>query len=122
MGNAIHITRRNLSGQNLPIALSEWRAVVERTSGVRMANGGFQVTNSTTAEVVKIRNLGGDVEAFSRPILRGGVCFTGRLPAISRSGHLAILSSPLRLFRRLAAALARDLIASLIGDEGGIYD
>ena len=53
MGYAIHVTRRSPSGQTMPIALSEWRAVVERTTGVRMANGDFQATNPTTAEVIR---------------------------------------------------------------------
>ena len=58
MGYAIHVTRRSPSGQTMPIALSEWRAVVERTTGVRMANGDFQATNPTTAEVIRILNVG----------------------------------------------------------------
>jgi hypothetical protein len=123
MGYAIHITRRDSSdSQTLPIALSEWRAVVEQTTGVRLANSDFQAMNPTTAEVIEIQNAGGDAEVFFpadsmwRRVFHwspsGGVSF--RAPSD--------FEQPTSIIRPLAAALARDLNASLIGDEGEIYD
>jgi hypothetical protein len=121
MGYAIHITRRNLSGETLPIALSEWRAVVQRTTGVRMANGDFQAKNPKTAEVVRIRNVGGDAEVFFP-----ADSMWRRVFHWSPSGHISFrapsdFEQSTSIIRRLAAALARDLNASLIGDEGEIY-
>ena len=51
-------------GKILPIALSEWRAVVQQTHNVRMAEGDFEITNPKTGEIIRLRNAGGDAEAF----------------------------------------------------------
>jgi len=64
MAYEIHIARRHLDGQILPIALSEWRAAVQHTPGVRMATGDYEITNPKTREIIGLRNAGGDAEAF----------------------------------------------------------
>jgi hypothetical protein len=118
MGYAIHVTRRSPSGQTMPIALSEWRAVVERTTGVRMANGDFQATNPTTAEVIRILNVRGLFpDGFNVAACVSLVTFRPISFGAPRDFEL-----PTSIIRRLAAGLARDLNASLIGDQGEIYD
>jgi hypothetical protein len=122
MAYAIHIARRTLEGQILPIALSEWRAVVQQNQNVRMAEGDFEITNPKTGEIIRLRNAGGDAEAFFPArdewlrVFRwspfGRISFTA-----SRDFDL-----PTSVIRRLAADLAHALGASLVGDEGETYD
>jgi len=95
MAYEIHIARRAPEGQILPIALSEWRAVVQQTHNVRMAEGDFEITNPKTGEIIRLRNAGGDAEAFFPQRPSGCVCFAGHLPAESRSGNPVILICPL---------------------------
>jgi hypothetical protein len=115
MGYSIHIERDS------PIALSHWRAAVQRTAGVRLANGDDEITNPKTGKTIRIRNLGGDVEMFfSGEDSRHRVFRWGE-------GRISFNASPDFLepdseVRRLAAELARALGASLVGDEGETYD
>jgi hypothetical protein len=122
MGYAIHVTRRSPSGQTIPIALSEWRAVVERTTGVRMANGDFQATYPTTAEVLRILNVGGDVEVFFSTDATWRRVFRRSPSGRISFGAPGDFELPTSIIRGLVAGLARDLNASLIGEQGEIYD
>jgi hypothetical protein len=106
MAYEIHIERRAPEGQILPIALSEWRAVVQQTQNVRMAEGDLEITNPKTGEIIRLRNAGGDAEAFFPQRLSGCVCFAGRLPVESRSGHPVILICPIPV----SVALLRNLL------------
>jgi hypothetical protein len=121
MAYSIHIRRRDAGGQDSTIGLSEWRAVVERTDGVRLAEGDYQITNPKTGELIGIRNRGGDAEVFFsheatwRRVFRwseGQISF-----AAPRDFDLPTCS-----IRRLAAEFARALDARLVGDEGETYD
>jgi hypothetical protein len=122
MAYEIHITRRAPDAQILPIALSEWCAAVQQTPGVRMANGDYEIANPKSGETIRLRNAGGDAEAFFstdanwlrvfRWSPRGDVSF--RAP---RDFDL-----PTCEIRSLPAELARALGESLIRDEGEIYD
>jgi len=122
MAYAIHITRRAPDTQILPIALSEWREAVQQTAGVRMADGDFETTNPKTGETIRFRNAGADAEVFFSA--------TGnwlRVFCWSPSGRVSFnaprdFDLPTSGIRRLAAELACALCASLIGDEGEIYD
>jgi hypothetical protein len=122
MAYEIHIARRAPEGQMLPIALSEWRAVVQQTEDVRMAEGNFEITNPKTDQVIRLRNAGGDAEVFSPTRAEWQRVFRwdpfGRISfRAPRDFHL-----PTSFIRRLAAELAHALGASLIGDEGDVYD
>jgi hypothetical protein len=64
MAYEIHIERRASDDQSLPIAPSEWRTVVQQTQDVRMADGDLEITNPKTGETIRLRNAGGDAEAF----------------------------------------------------------
>jgi hypothetical protein len=81
MAYEIHIARRAPEGQILPIALSEWRTIVQQTENVRMAEGDFEIIG----EIIRLCNAGGDAEAFFRQRLSGCVCFAGHLPAESQA-------------------------------------
>jgi hypothetical protein len=120
-GYSIHIRRRDTGALDSAIALSEWRAVVERTDGVRMVEGDHEITNPKTGELIRIRNPGGDAEVFFsheaawRRVFRwseGHISF-----AAPRDFNL-----PTCFLRGLAAELARALDARLVGDEGETYD
>jgi hypothetical protein len=122
MAYAIHIKRRGADEQLSPITLSEWRAAVSHVDGVRIADGDNHITNPKTGERITLRNAGGDAEvlfpddgAWRRAFRwspQGSISF--RAPR----DFLA----PTCFIRRLAAELARELDARLIGDEGEIYD
>ena len=122
MGYSIHIERCASGAHHRPIELSEWRSVVERTDGVRMAQGDWQIANPKTGEVIRIGDAGGDADvyfpsdaAWRRIFMwspEGSIEF--RAP-----GDFLMPDSPMR---RLATALARDLDANLVGDEGEIYE
>jgi hypothetical protein len=122
MAYEIHIARRHLDGQILPIALSEWRAAVQHTPGVRMAKGDYEITNPKTREIIGLRNAGGDAEAFFSAKAEWLRVFRW-----SPSGRVSFrppgdFDLPTSSIRHLAAELARALGASLIGDEGEVYD
>jgi hypothetical protein len=122
MAYEIHIARRAPEGQILPIALSEWRAAVQQTQNVRMAEGDFEITNPKTGEIIRLRNAGGDAEAFF-----SAKAEWLRVFCWSPSGRISFRAPrdfdlPASGIRRLAAELAHALGASLVGDEGEIYD
>jgi hypothetical protein len=122
MAYEIHIERRAPDGQSLPIALSEWRTAVQQTQNVRMAEGDLEITNPKTGEMIRLRNAGGDVEAFFPATAEWLRVFRW-----SPSGQISFAAPrdfelPTSDVRCLAAELAHALGASLIGDEGEIYD
>ena len=122
MAYEIHIERRGANAQRLPIALSEWRAVVERTDDVRMAEGDFQTINPKTGEDIRFRNGGGDAEVFSPDNGEWLRAFCW-LP----SGRISFraprdFEAPTSAIRQAAAVLARGLDALVVGDEGEIYN
>jgi hypothetical protein len=121
MAYAIHIRRRAAGAQRRSIELSEWRAVVERTDGVRMADGDLQITNPKTGEIIQLKNAGGDAEVFFPDEAAWRRVFCWSSSGISFGAPRDFLT-PASAIRRLAAALARDLDAVLVGDEGEIYD
>jgi hypothetical protein len=122
MAYEIHIARRNSDAQILPIALSEWRIVVQQTQNVRMAEGDLEIINPKTGEIIRLRNAGGDAEAFFAAKAEWLRVFRW-----SPSGRISFRAPsdfdlPTSGTRRLAAELAHALGASLIGDEGEVYD
>ena len=122
MAYAIHIKRRAPDAQSLPLELSEWRAAVARTDGVRMAEGDHRITNPKTGEIIQLRNNGGDAEVFF-----AGDASWRRVFRWSPPDRISFVAprdfeTPTSAIRRLALQLARDLDAVLVGDEGEIYD
>jgi hypothetical protein len=112
---AIHIEREP------PITLPEWRAAVEQTSGVRMADSELDIVNPTSREVIQLGGAGVDAE----------VCLPNRESWArvfywKASGHISFAApndfdAPDSIIRRLANELARALGARLVGDEGEVY-
>jgi hypothetical protein len=122
MAYEIHIERRGVDSRRLPISLSEWCAVVERTDGVRMAEGDVRATNPKTGELIGIKNGGGDAEAFFPD---NGAWL--RAFRWSPSGRISFRAPrdfeiPTSAIRLIAQVLAHSLDARLVGDEGEIYD
>jgi hypothetical protein len=120
MAYEIHITRRAPDGKTLPITLSDWHAAVQQTAGVRMASGDYETTNSETGEIIKLRNAGGDAEAFFSLDASWRRVF--RWSPSGRVSFNAPRDFDMLGIRRVAIELARTLGASLVGDEGEIYD
>jgi hypothetical protein len=122
MAYEIHINRLGPDGHSVPVALSEWRAVVEQTPNVRLAGGDHEIANPKTGEVIRVANTGGDAEV----LLSGG----GQWRRVFRWSQIGNISfrAPNDFnrsdceIRRVAAQLARVLGARLIGDEGETYD
>jgi hypothetical protein len=122
MAYEIHIERRAPDARHLPIDLLEWRAVVAKAAGVRMAEGDFEISNPATGEVIRLRNSGGDAEVFFP-----GDALWRRVFRWSSPGRISFraprdFGAPASIIGRLALELARDLDALVVGDEGEIYD
>jgi hypothetical protein len=122
MAYAIHIERRAPDAQRLPVVLSEWRAAVERTDGVRMAEGDHRITNPKTGEIIKLRNDGGDAEVFFTVEASWRRVFYWSPPGRISFRAPRDFLEPTSVIRRLALKLARDLDAVLVGDEREMYD
>ena len=87
-----------------------------------MAEGDYEITNPKTGEIIRLRNAGGDAEAFF-PAKSEWL----RVFYWSPSGRISFRAPrdfdlPTSIIRRLAAELAHALGASLIGDEGEVYN
>jgi hypothetical protein len=87
-----------------------------------MAKGDYEITNPKTREIIGLRNAGGDAEAFFSAKAEWLRVFRW-----SPSGRVSFrppgdFDLPTSSIRHLAAELARALGASLIGDEGEVYD
>jgi hypothetical protein len=115
MGYSIHIERDS------PIALSDWCAAVQRTAGVRLADGDLEIADPRAGKIIRLPNLGGDAEMFFPAEARWQRVFYWRSGRISFKASFDFVE-PGSDIRRLAAELARALGASLVGDEGEIYD
>ena len=116
MGYEVHIQRED----EAEITLDEWCRAVEATEGMRPATRDAVARNPATGEVICIAHNPGDVEVYFPeddawiPCLwysRGRISF--RPP-----GDFGEPASP---FRRAIVALAMQLNAQVMGDEGEVY-
>lgn len=117
MACEIHIERRST-----PITLAEWCDVIGRTENVRIADGKHTLTNPQTGELITFGNPGGDAEVYF-PVEGTWQ----RVLRWSRRGTISFVAppdfaEPCSHLRRTAHALAQSLGASMVGDEGEIYD
>ena len=122
MAYEIHIERRDGAGNRCRITLEDWQAAVTAETGVRLVAGDTQATNPATGEVVTIKNNGGDVAIldastgnWQRTLYwrkRGRVSFR-------QTDDFAEATSPVR---SAVLRLARRLGATVVGDEGEIYE
>jgi hypothetical protein len=118
MAYDLHVERTDQS----PIALSEWRAAVESTEGVRLfAAAEHTITNPKTGEVIAMGAHDGDTEVFFPDVSEWCPVFCWR----RRSAALAVRFDPAETSHpvwRAAVSLARQLGAVIRGDGGEIYD
>jgi hypothetical protein len=118
MAYDLHIEREG----EQPIALSEWRAAIESTDGIRLfAAAAHTHTNPKTGEVISIPAREGDTEVFFPD--------TGEWHSVFRwrgsSGAFTARFDPTETSHpvwRAAVALATRLGAVIRGDEGELYD
>jgi len=109
------------------IAPDEWRAAVQKVSGLRFAKGDTVGVNPATNEQIRIAGGEDDVEVL---LAHGGLFGIGarqewvRVFRFSRgraSFKPGDTNSPSDPVRRAAAQLARALGAQIVGDEGESY-
>lgn len=118
MAYGLHLER---PGEN-PIGMSEWRAAIEATEGVRLfAAATHDITNPNTGEVISFKAREGDAEVFFSDTSQWHSVFRWR----GESAVFAARFSPTQTSHpvwRAAVALATRLGAVVRGDEGEIYD
>jgi hypothetical protein len=117
MAYAIHIRR-----EAAPISLAEWQVVAARQQGVRLSDGDLVVVNPVTGEEIRFPNNGGDADLWypdtkewARTFRWGeerGISFRPPDDFLDPKSHL----------RSVARALAGELEASVVGDEGERYE
>lgn len=125
MAYALHIERFDeLSGEERPYSLVEWKAAVATVPGVRLFEGAaYTVTNPATGESIRFPVHECDAEVFfpsdqtwypvfKRHTRSGTVSFNARFEPGDRTNP--IWAS--------AVALACELGAKIRGDEGETYD
>jgi hypothetical protein len=114
MGYAIYIRREP------PLTLSEWKAAVDNTEGVRLDSHGVSATNPRTGDVFSIDGVDGDAQV--KVAGEWLPCFLWR-----DSGAVAFrapreFSDPACTVRIAAKRLATRLGAKLVGDGGEEYE
>ena len=115
----LHIEREMANGEPRPITLPEWKEAVERVQGVRMAEGDASAVNPLTKDRIVIPNRGGDVEIFRADCQ----CWLRTLwwtPA--GSVRFAAPETDGDTVAEIARALATELQARIVDDEGKVYD
>ena len=117
MAYDLHIER----AEDLPIALSEWRAAVESTDGVRLfAATAHTITNPKTGEVIRIGAREGDTEVlFPDGEWHSVFRWRGESAVFAARFDPTETSHPVW---RAAVSLATHLGAMIRGDEGEICD
>jgi hypothetical protein len=118
MAYDLHIERADES----PIALSEWRAAVEATEGVRLfAAAEHTITNPKTGEVISIGARDGDTEVFIPDLGEWHFVFRWCGESAAFTVRFDPAETPHPAWRP-AVALATRLGAVIRGDEGEVYD
>jgi hypothetical protein len=117
MGYEIHIRRDDES----EIGLDEWRAAVAAIDGMRLASGDAFARNPRTNAKIRIPTQGGDVEVFFPECDAWVRCLSWSHGRISFRPPVDF-ANPTCWFRWALAALATQLGARLVGDDGEVYD
>ncbi|MEQ1697457.1 MAG: hypothetical protein ABL901_16615 [Hyphomicrobiaceae bacterium] len=121
MAYEIHIRRLDGERGRLPIPLEAWLAAVQAVPNVRLASGDAVAQNTATSEVIRIRDVGGNVEVIDPArqtwdrALRwsaGGYASFRAPQGFENSDH------PMRI---VARELAEAVGAVVVGDEGETY-
>lgn len=118
---SIHIARHDKAGNREPIDVREWVAAVSALNGVRLASSDMTASNPESGENIVIKGDGADAELYDEqqnawlPVFRW-----------SKRGSVSFNSPPdfdeaTSRVRIVAAELARNLSAELVGDEGEFY-
>lgn len=87
-----------------------------------MADGDFKASNPKTGEIITLRNTGGDAEVFFPKNAEWLRLFLWTPPGQVSFRAPRDFELPTSDIRQLASKLAHALEASLIGDEGEIYE
>src|SRR6187399_1009918 len=114
MAYCLHIEREN----EVPIALAEWRAAVEKTEGVRIfALAAHTGINPQTGEILRMQANEGDAEVFFPDEQEWQSIFRWRGDAAIFAARFDITKTSHPIWKA-AAALATLLGAVIRGDEG----
>lgn len=118
MAYDLHIERKDQK----PIALSEWRAAVENTKGVRLFSGAAHtVTNPKTGEVISVGARDGDTEVFFPNDSEWHSVFRWRENSAVFAARFGTTGTSHPVWQA-AVALASRLDAVIRGDKGEIYN
>jgi hypothetical protein len=117
MGYEVHIKRDD----DVAIGIDEWCAAVARTEGMRLARNDALAVNPTTGERIRIPAQHGDVEVYFPQDDAWIPCLWWS------SGRISFrpppdFSNPESRFRQGLVALAKQLRARLVGDDGEVYE
>lgn len=118
MAYCLHIEREN----EVPIALAEWRAAVEKTEGVRIfALAAHTGINPLTGEVLRMQANEGDADVYFSDEQEWQSIFRwhGKSAIFAARFETSETSHPIW---RAAVGLAAHLGAVIRGDEGEIYN
>lgn len=124
MAYELHIRR-----QDRELSLEEWCSAVSASESVRLTNEDAVAVNPTTGEEIRIPSAKGDAEVlFVRPrFLWFGQQRSWELSFRFSHGRATFratknIESPKDAVHRAAVHLARALDATIVGDEGEVYD
>lgn len=119
MAYELHLERTSRE----PITLAEWRAAVEATPNVRMAEVTFRsITNPKTGEVITMGSREGDAEVFLPDIKKWRPVFRWRKDSATFALPFDPAEQPTHALWLAATALASHLGGAICGDEGESYD
>lgn len=119
MTRHLRIERESFNGEPRPITLREWKEAVGCVEGVRMSEGDASLVNPLTKEPVVLPNRGGDADLFRADCNRwlralwwtpDGIV---RFAAPEADGDTILAT---------AQALAGELEARIVGQDGEVYD
>ncbi|MVB16810.1 hypothetical protein D6V29_18970, partial [Vibrio cholerae] len=123
MAYSLHIEREKA------IALEEWVEVIDSIDGARIAPGNSETLNSNTGEVIAIQGKLSDVSI--RYVTKGFLGFGKRVSwekaIFFNSGRAQFkfvdgIEQPHHPVHIAVVQIAKKLGASIVGDEGEVYD
>jgi hypothetical protein len=117
MGYSLHIERANQT-----ISLAEWTAAVTKVPGVRLESSDIQAQNPTTGAVISVGGNPGNAAVLfgvgANQSWETCLFFGKRSISFAASNDIESPSNPVHI---AVAALAKELGAQIVGDEGEEY-
>ncbi|HCE3715988.1 hypothetical protein [Vibrio parahaemolyticus] len=123
MAYSLHIEREEV------IALEEWVTAIDSIDGLRIASGNSEILNSSTGEEIAIQGNPGDVSIryVTKGFLGLGERVSWEKAIYFNSGRAQFkfvegIEQPHHPVHIAVVQIAKKLGASIVGDEGEVYD